>query len=158
MVGCWHLRTQVIVSEFNRLDGDRYFDVESSTSFEFDHITQVRCRALSRLISLCWCEFLTDRFSRAIISPRLAKRRPCVCYFRIFCNTATCWRLLENLSFDHSLHMQRSTTLALPTESIPSRTIPQSPLSWWLTATLQTISGISFPYVWIEHMLLTPAY
>lgn len=30
------------MSEFNRLDGDRYFDVESSTSFEFDHITQVR--------------------------------------------------------------------------------------------------------------------
>lgn len=33
----------MIVSAFNRLDGDRYFDVESSTSFEFDHITQVYC-------------------------------------------------------------------------------------------------------------------
>jgi hypothetical protein len=31
------------VSEFNRLDGDRYYDVESSTSFEFDHTTQVCC-------------------------------------------------------------------------------------------------------------------
>lgn len=32
---------QVIVSEFNKLDGNRYYDVESSTSFEFDHVTQV---------------------------------------------------------------------------------------------------------------------
>lgn len=40
------------MSEFNRLDGDRYFDVESSTSFEFDHITQVCCPALERWISV----------------------------------------------------------------------------------------------------------
>lgn len=32
----------MIVSEFNKLDDGRYFDVESSTSFEFDHVTQVR--------------------------------------------------------------------------------------------------------------------
>lgn len=32
---------QVIVSEFNKIGEDRYFDVESSTSFEFDHATQV---------------------------------------------------------------------------------------------------------------------
>ncbi|EED21077.1 F-actin capping protein alpha subunit, putative [Talaromyces stipitatus ATCC 10500] len=38
---------QVIVSEFNRLDGDRYYDVESSTSFEFDHITQTASAAQS---------------------------------------------------------------------------------------------------------------
>ncbi|KAL1977343.1 hypothetical protein VTN31DRAFT_202 [Thermomyces dupontii] len=31
---------EVIVSEFNKLDDGRYFDVESSTSFEFDHVTQ----------------------------------------------------------------------------------------------------------------------
>ncbi|OKL60857.1 hypothetical protein UA08_03300 [Talaromyces atroroseus] len=38
---------EVIVSEFNRLDGDRYYDVESSTSFEFDHITQTASAAQS---------------------------------------------------------------------------------------------------------------
>lgn len=32
---------QVIVSEHNRLEGNRYFDVESQTSFEVDHVTQV---------------------------------------------------------------------------------------------------------------------
>lgn len=34
---------EVIVSEFNKLEGNRYFDVESQTSFEVDHITQVAC-------------------------------------------------------------------------------------------------------------------
>lgn len=33
---------QVIVSEFNKLEGNRYYDTESQTSFEVDHITQVR--------------------------------------------------------------------------------------------------------------------
>lgn len=32
---------EVIVSEFNKLEGNRYFDTESQTSFEIDHITQV---------------------------------------------------------------------------------------------------------------------
>lgn len=32
---------QVVVSEFNKLEGNRYYDVESQTSFEVDHITQV---------------------------------------------------------------------------------------------------------------------
>lgn len=32
---------EVIVSEFNKLEANRYFDVESQTSFEVDHITQV---------------------------------------------------------------------------------------------------------------------
>jgi hypothetical protein len=36
------VRQQVIVSEFNKLEGNRYFDVESQTSFEVDHVTQVR--------------------------------------------------------------------------------------------------------------------
>ena len=30
----------VLVSEFNKLDGGRYCDLESSSSFEFDHSTQ----------------------------------------------------------------------------------------------------------------------
>lgn len=30
------------MSEFNRLEDGRYFDVESQTSFEVDHVTQVR--------------------------------------------------------------------------------------------------------------------
>ena len=32
---------EVVVSEFNKLEGNRYFDVESQTSFEVDHVTQV---------------------------------------------------------------------------------------------------------------------
>lgn len=55
--GADKVANQVIVSEFNKLDGNRYYDVESSTSFEFDHVTQVRghsarCRGLWRLISV----------------------------------------------------------------------------------------------------------
>lgn len=40
----WAMLTsgKVIVSEFNRLEDGRYFDVESQTSFEVDHVTQVR--------------------------------------------------------------------------------------------------------------------
>ncbi|KAJ9296174.1 hypothetical protein DTO271G3_5315 [Paecilomyces variotii] len=38
---------EVIVSEFNKLDGNRYYDVESSTSFEFDHVTQTASNAQS---------------------------------------------------------------------------------------------------------------
>jgi capping protein alpha len=36
------------VSEFNKLEDNRYFDVESQTSFEVDHITQVRTAGLRR--------------------------------------------------------------------------------------------------------------
>jgi capping protein alpha len=32
---------EVIVSSFNELDNNRYYDPESQTSFEFDHGTQV---------------------------------------------------------------------------------------------------------------------
>jgi hypothetical protein len=32
---------KVIVSEFNKVEGNRYFDSESQTSFEIDHTTQV---------------------------------------------------------------------------------------------------------------------
>lgn len=46
---------QVIVSEFNKLEGNRYFDTENQTSFEVDHITQVRCGGV--LITADW---LTD--------------------------------------------------------------------------------------------------
>ena len=37
------------MSEFNRLEGSRYFDVESQTSFEVDHITQVRIAGIAGL-------------------------------------------------------------------------------------------------------------
>lgn len=33
---------QVVISSHNSLGNGRYFDVESSSSFEFDHTTQVR--------------------------------------------------------------------------------------------------------------------
>jgi F-actin capping protein alpha subunit len=35
------LLCQVIVSTYNSLRDGRYYDVESSSSFDFDHITQV---------------------------------------------------------------------------------------------------------------------
>jgi capping protein alpha len=37
---------KVIVSEFNRVEGNRYFDSESQTSFEIDHTTQVSRRMI----------------------------------------------------------------------------------------------------------------
>ncbi|KAJ5243476.1 uncharacterized protein N7469_001803 [Penicillium citrinum] len=38
---------EVIVSEFNKVEGNRYFDTESQTSFEIDHITQTASAAQS---------------------------------------------------------------------------------------------------------------
>ncbi|KAJ5974639.1 hypothetical protein N7481_011849 [Penicillium waksmanii] len=38
---------EVIVSEFNKVEGNRYFDPESQTSFEIDHITQTASAAQS---------------------------------------------------------------------------------------------------------------
>ena len=32
---------QVLISEFNKLDDGRYFDVASKSSWSFDHMTQV---------------------------------------------------------------------------------------------------------------------
>ena len=32
---------QVLVSQYNKLPDGRYYDTETNTSFEFDHITQV---------------------------------------------------------------------------------------------------------------------
>jgi capping protein alpha len=32
---------QVLVSKYNALSDDRYYDVESQSSFAFDHLTQV---------------------------------------------------------------------------------------------------------------------
>lgn len=40
-VWTWLTGYQVVVSEFNKLEGNMYFDVESQTSFEVDHTTQV---------------------------------------------------------------------------------------------------------------------
>ncbi|PTU24491.1 hypothetical protein P175DRAFT_0450095 [Aspergillus ochraceoroseus IBT 24754] len=41
---------EVIVSEFNKLEGNRYFDVESQTSFEVDHVTQEASAAQSYVL------------------------------------------------------------------------------------------------------------
>ncbi|KAL4937177.1 hypothetical protein BDV06DRAFT_203458 [Aspergillus oleicola] len=41
---------EVIVSEFNKLEGNRYFDVESQTSFEVDHVTQEASNAQSYVL------------------------------------------------------------------------------------------------------------
>ncbi|KAJ5363496.1 F-actin-capping protein subunit alpha [Penicillium cataractarum] len=38
---------EVIVSEFNKVEGNRYFDTESQTSFEIDHTTQTASNAQS---------------------------------------------------------------------------------------------------------------
>ncbi|KAH8424864.1 F-actin-capping protein subunit alpha [Aspergillus melleus] len=41
---------EVLVSEFNKLEGNRYFDIESSTSFEVDHVTQEASAAQSYVL------------------------------------------------------------------------------------------------------------
>jgi capping protein (actin filament) muscle Z-line, alpha len=43
---------QVLVSKYNALDDGRYYDVESSSSFAFDHTTQVRLSLGCALIVL----------------------------------------------------------------------------------------------------------
>lgn len=37
---------QVLVTPYNSLGGGRYYDVESKSSFAFDHVTQVRTRLI----------------------------------------------------------------------------------------------------------------
>ncbi|EAL88857.1 F-actin-capping protein subunit alpha [Aspergillus fumigatus Af293] len=41
---------EVIVSEFNKIEGNRYFDVESQTSFGVDHVTQQASGAQSYVL------------------------------------------------------------------------------------------------------------
>ncbi|KAF9893192.1 F-actin-capping protein subunit alpha [Aspergillus nanangensis] len=41
---------EVVISEFNKLDGSRYYDVESQTSFEVDHVTQEASGAQSHVL------------------------------------------------------------------------------------------------------------
>lgn len=41
---------EVLISEFNKLEGNRYFDVESQTSFEVDHVTQEASAAQSYVL------------------------------------------------------------------------------------------------------------
>ncbi|KAJ2899142.1 putative f-actin-capping protein subunit alpha protein [Zalerion maritima] len=41
---------QVIISPYSKLDGDRYFDVESSSSFSFNHTTQTASQVQSYVL------------------------------------------------------------------------------------------------------------
>ncbi|CAL00393.1 uncharacterized protein An11g05460, partial [Aspergillus niger] len=41
---------EVLISEYNKLEGNRYFDVESQTSFEVDHVTQEASAAQSYVL------------------------------------------------------------------------------------------------------------
>ncbi|PYH46466.1 F-actin-capping protein subunit alpha [Aspergillus saccharolyticus JOP 1030-1] len=41
---------EVLITEFNKLEGNRYFDVESQTSFEVDHVTQEASAAQSYVL------------------------------------------------------------------------------------------------------------
>ncbi|PYH92902.1 subunits of heterodimeric actin filament capping protein Capz, partial [Aspergillus ellipticus CBS 707.79] len=41
---------QVLISEYNKIEGNRYFDVESQTSFEVDHVTQEASAAQSYVL------------------------------------------------------------------------------------------------------------
>ena len=38
------MQSQVLISSYNALDDGRYFDVESQSSFDYDHFLQVRNR------------------------------------------------------------------------------------------------------------------
>ena len=49
MLGSHH--PQVLVSKYNRLPDGRYFETESSTSWEFDHVTQV-CLTLKLVLDI----------------------------------------------------------------------------------------------------------
>lgn len=56
------------MSEFNKLEGNRYFDVESQTSFEVDHITQVRIADIAGVErSADIVLWRTERFRGAVI-------------------------------------------------------------------------------------------
>ena len=45
---------QVIVSEFNKLEGNRYYDTESQTSFEVDHVAGVGVAGSNWILSADW--------------------------------------------------------------------------------------------------------
>lgn len=60
----------MIVSSFNKLDGNRYYDVESQTSFEFDHVSQVR---MSEQRCLDKTDLSIESLCGAIISSRVSE-------------------------------------------------------------------------------------
>ncbi|OOF98875.1 hypothetical protein ASPCADRAFT_204587 [Aspergillus carbonarius ITEM 5010] len=49
---------EVLISEYNKLEGNRYFDVESQTSFEVDHITQEASAAQSYVLESQNADFI----------------------------------------------------------------------------------------------------
>lgn len=69
-------RGQVIISSYNSLGEDRYYDAESQTSFSFDHTTQVRLRALKSIHRIgTGAHGPTESIERAVPRSRIPARR-----------------------------------------------------------------------------------
>lgn len=132
---------KVIVSEFNKLEGNRYFDPESQTSFELDHVTQVNwavCYFSKSHGADPWC---LDCLRGAIISPGVTE-----CGLDVRGKTSRFHDIkanerIANLSRSHSPSTLANTTPAHPTASILLKTTAPLQFSSSQTATLQTTSG-----------------
>ncbi|EDN09993.1 conserved hypothetical protein [Histoplasma mississippiense (nom. inval.)] len=56
---------EVIVSSYNKLDGNRYYDVQTQTSFQFDHVTQTASSPQSYVLESRHSDLMNGRY-RAI--------------------------------------------------------------------------------------------
>ena len=140
---------QVIVSEFNKLEGNRYYDTESQTSFEVDHIAGVGFAGL-----MIWdvCSLRIGSVRRAVLSFGISECRLDVgCYL-----VAQISRLTEiaNPFSNPSPRMPLNITPTAPTAYTRLRTTQP-----WLSSSLRTntlrITSGSYPQILSTAISLT---
>lgn len=116
------VKYQVLISSYNSLGDGRYYDMESKSSFAFDHITQVHNRSIQSPIKKTDAESNPESLRRATTQPQLATYRSHV-------------RLL-NQPFRSILQSINSTATNPPPQNLPNphphnprpRTLPLLPL------------------------------
>lgn len=135
---------KVIVSEFNKLEGNRYFDPESQTSFELDHVTQVHFAVY------CFGKFhgadpwCLDCLRGTIISLGVTECGLDVRGQTPSFDVTKANERIANPFRSLSPSTLANTTPARPTASILLRTTALLQFSSSQTATLQTTSGEKF--------------
>lgn len=70
---------QVIISSYSSLGDGRYFDVESSTSFSFDHTTQKASNAQSYVLEGAQADLVYDCTTYSCVAKILGNNRKADC-------------------------------------------------------------------------------
>lgn len=109
------------MSEFNKLEGNRYFDVESQTSFEVDHVNQV---CLGPLVMFLVTGVILTRLGSircAVVCARVAKCgfdvRYCLPRWSLFTTNEHSKSLLKSLSAHATEHYATSSYGVYPIEN-----------------------------------------